>query len=96
MVFKGSRYTSIAVIEPIAADGKSRRVLALRPTARVPAALQHVVSVGERLDQLANNFYAEPTKYWLILDANPGVLNPFDLLETGQAIAVPQNRIVRS
>jgi nucleoid-associated protein YgaU len=96
MIFKGSRYTSIAVIQPLAADGKSRRVLAERPIAPAPAALQHVVSDGERLDQLANNFYAEPTKYWLILDANLDVLNPFELLQAGRTIAIPPNRIVPS
>ncbi|HEX7843730.1 MAG TPA: hypothetical protein VF469_39925 [Kofleriaceae bacterium] len=96
MVFKGSRYTGIALIQPMAADGKSRRVLAQRRVVGAPAVLQHVVSEGQRLDQLANNFYAEPTKYWLILDANLDVLNPFELLQTGRTIAVPPNRIVRS
>ena len=60
-----------------------------------PGQLQHVVSEGERLDQLANTFYGEPTKYWLILDANLDVLNPFELLEAGMPIHVPRNRLVR-
>jgi nucleoid-associated protein YgaU len=96
MLFKGSRYTGVAVIQPVGADGKSRRSLALRPIAAAPGVLQHVVAEGERLDQLANNFYAEPSKYWLILDANLDTLNPFELLQTGRTIAIPQNRIVPS
>jgi nucleoid-associated protein YgaU len=96
MIFQGSRYTNIALIQPMAADGKSRRVLATREIARPLVAFHHVVSEGERLDQLATNFYSEATKYWLILDANSDVLNPFELLQAGRSIAIPKNRIVRS
>jgi nucleoid-associated protein YgaU len=96
MVFKGSRYTNVEVIQPVRADGKSPRVLALRPNDHVSGVLLHIASEGERLDQLATNFYGEPTKYWLILDANPEVLNPFELLVAGLALKVPQDRIVRS
>jgi nucleoid-associated protein YgaU len=96
MVFKGSRYSSIEVIQPLAADGKSRRVLAPRPILPVRGVLEHVVCEGQRLDQLATNFYSESTKYWLILEANLDVLNPFELLQVGETIDIPQNRIVRT
>jgi hypothetical protein len=47
---------------------------------------------GERLDQLAQRFYGDPLKSWLILDANPEELNPLLLLRPGRRIKVPQNR----
>ena len=96
MVFKGSRYTRINVIQPLNAAGKSPRVLAERPIVAAPGKLKYIVSDGERLDQLAARFFGEATKYWLILDANLDVLNPFELLEAGVAIDVPQNVIVHS
>jgi nucleoid-associated protein YgaU len=95
MIFKGSRYTDVQVIQPLGAEGKSPRVLAERRITREPGVLEHVAAEGERLDQLAANFYGEPTKYWLILDANLETLNPFELLQPGRTIRVPQNRIVR-
>jgi len=94
MIFKGSRYTKIEVITPTNSGGASPRVLALRPTDVAPGAVEHVVAEGERLDQLANRYFGEPKKYWLILDANPEVLNPLELLVVGRRIKIPRNRIV--
>ncbi len=95
MVFTGSRYSDTEVISPMAPNGTTPRVLATRMVSPAPAVLSHTVAEGERLDQLAARFYSEPTKYWLILDGNPRVLNPFELLTAGNTIDVPQNRIVR-
>jgi nucleoid-associated protein YgaU len=94
MVFKGSRYTGTPVIGPEEAEMGGRRSLAMRSIPHTPGALAYAVVEGERLDHLANRFYSEPQKYWLILDANPDVLNPFDLLQTGRRIQIPKNRIV--
>jgi nucleoid-associated protein YgaU len=96
VVFKGSRYAGVQVIQPLRADGTRPRVLVSRVITPAGGVLSHVVSEGERLDQLATRFYVEPTKYWLILDANLEVLNPFELLRAGDRIQIPQNRIVRS
>jgi nucleoid-associated protein YgaU len=96
LIFKGSRYSNADVVAPPGADGKSRRVLAQRTGPPATPVLQHVVADGERLDHLATRFYSEPTRYWLILDANPDVLNPFELLVTGKTIGIPQNRLADS
>jgi nucleoid-associated protein YgaU len=94
MIFKGSRYSSSEVITSVDADGRSVRVLATRTIPAAPGALEYIACEGDRLDTLANRFYAEPTRYWLILDANPEPLNPFELLVPGRAIQVPRNRLV--
>jgi nucleoid-associated protein YgaU len=94
MIFKGSRYSHTEVISPVAADGRAPRVLATREVPPAPGALEHMVFEGDRLDTLAARYYSEPTKYWLILDANPEPLNPFELLVPGTIIRIPRNRIV--
>ena len=96
MVFKGSRYSATEIIEVVGPDGRVSRALALRAIAPDASALEHTVSDGERLDTLAARFYGEPTRYWLVLDANPDTLNPLELLEPGRAIHVPKNRLVGS
>jgi len=94
MVFNGSRYTGTPIVGPDEAEKNPRRALGLRSIPRTPGALIYAVVEGERLDHLANRFYSEPQKYWLILDANPDVLNPFELLQTGRQIQIPKNRIL--
>jgi nucleoid-associated protein YgaU len=93
MVFKGSRYASTPVVSPETDNRTTPRVLGLRPVPPAPGTLTYTVMEGDRLDQLANRFYSDPRKYWLILDANPEVLNPFDLLQTGRQIRIPGNRV---
>lgn len=94
MLFLGSRYSGIPVVSPENIAHQHPRVLATRATPATPAVAEHTVVEGERLDHLAQRFYSDPQKYWLILDANPGILNPFHLLQVGGRIGVPRNRIV--
>jgi nucleoid-associated protein YgaU len=95
MIFKGSRYSGIEVVEIIAGTGtRTTRTLAIRAIPPAPSALEYTVVEGERLDTLAARFYSEATKYWLLLDANPEMLNPFELLVPGATIHVPKNRLV--
>lgn len=93
MVFQGSRYAPVEVITPPDISGERHRVLALRRLPDTPGVVEHVVSEGDRLDLLAHRFYGDPIKYWLILDANPDVLNPFQLLQPGRRILIPADRL---
>jgi nucleoid-associated protein YgaU len=93
MVFQGSRYAGVEVVNPPDISGERHPALALRKLAETPGVLEHVVSDGDRLDLLAHRFYGDPTKYWLILDANPDVLNPFQLLQAGRRILIPADRL---
>jgi nucleoid-associated protein YgaU len=92
MIFQGSRYATTEVIAAQDGRGATRRALELRRIPSTPGVLEHVVAEGERLDQLAQRFYGDPLKSWLILDANPEELNPSLLLRPGRRIKVPQNR----
>jgi nucleoid-associated protein YgaU len=94
MIFKGSRYSGTPVISPARIDGSTPQVLAQRVIPPAPGVVSYTVVEGERLDQLAYRYYSEAQKYWLLLDANPDVLDPFELLQPGRVIQIPQNRIV--
>lgn len=52
---------------------------------------EHRVVAGDRLDQLAERYYGDPLKYWLICDANDA-LYPEDLLVPGRVLRIPRNR----
>jgi hypothetical protein len=49
----------------------------------------HIVSSGERPDQLGQRYFGDPSQWWRIADANP-VLDPRELTaEPGREIDVP-------
>jgi nucleoid-associated protein YgaU len=93
MIFQGSRYARTEVVAVLDARGETARALGLRRIPPTPGVVEHTVVEGERLDHLAQRFYGDPLKSWLILDANPEELNPFLLLRPGRRIKVPQNRV---
>lgn len=61
----------------------------------------HMLVEGDRLDSLAHNYYGDPRLWWVIAQANPGLLTPADLiygaapedesdlLKVGQEIQIP-------
>ena len=48
----------------------------------------HTLKMGERLDNLAQRFYKDPTLAWVILCANPEFDNEFEIT-TGTVVRVP-------
>lgn len=94
MLFPGSRYAKTDVVVDDLPDGTQRRALAIRAVPPTPGVFAYTVTDGQRLDHLANLFYSDPQRYWLILDANPGELDPMRLLRPGRSIQVPRDRTV--
>ncbi|MFI9561186.1 tail protein X [Nonomuraea endophytica] len=92
MLFPGSRYATTELVEAPSSDGVLRRALATRRVPRTPGVLEHVILDGERLDHLSARFYGDPSKYWLILDANPEELDPLRLLRPGRRIRIPRDQ----
>ena len=79
-----SRYHSIQTAELETADG--RRIVYLRrrfvPSPAVFALLlEHTVTEGDRLDNIAARYLGDPEQFWRICDAN-GVIRPDELTET--------------
>ena len=79
-----SRYHSIQTAELETTDG--RRIVYLRrrfvPSPAVFALLlEHTVTEGDRLDNIAARYLGDPEQFWRICDAN-GVIRPDELTET--------------
>lgn len=80
MAHRYSRYRTSAVPPAPDARGRVSAATDLRALPATPGRFRHVVSEGERLDQLAYKYYEEPLLWWHICDANPEFLSPLALL----------------
>jgi len=49
---------------------------------------KHIYVQGERLDQLAQNYYNKPALWWVILEANPA-LPDFQNIRPGTVLVIP-------
>lgn len=92
MFFDGSRYQR--VLEALFTDGtgRSTSLKRTREPAATDFAIVYMVREGDRLDRLAQRFFHDPRKWWLIADANPDVLAPDQLLVPGRTLNIPRDR----
>ncbi|GJL53840.1 MAG: hypothetical protein NPIRA02_09720 [Nitrospirales bacterium] len=84
--FKGSYYENIPRFSP---NDKGQTVfdgLRARPLNKPEPVLEHIVSLKERLDSIAHHYYAESRDWRRIVETNPDVLFPEDLLFTPEPI----------
>ncbi len=79
-----SRYHGLPVATLERDDGRTvaylTRRFAPQPSSFV-LVREHVVTEGERLDQLAFRYLGDPEQYWRLCDAN-GAVRPDELVET--------------
>jgi hypothetical protein len=87
MAHRYSRYRASSVLPAPDARGRVSATAALRALPATPGRFRHVVSEGERLDQLAYKYYEEPLLWWHICDANPEFLSPLALLGQEPVVA---------
>ena len=93
MLSQSSRYRNTQPFEseePMARQFQGTRARDIRP---VPGVIEHTLTRGERLDLLALHYYGDSQRWWLILDANPGVFYAGDLESeelAGTVIVIPQ------
>jgi len=79
-----SRYYGIATVTLETADGRKITFVRRRfvpPPERFELLLEHVVSEGERLDNITAEYLGDPEQFWRVCDAN-GALRPEELVET--------------
>ncbi len=88
-----NRAVIIRVGDYVARDarGNYNRVKRTRRISKLDKALTYIVKEGDRLDLLAYRFYGDPTKFWLICDANQPMF-PFELMDPGRKIIIPQEK----
>ncbi len=91
---KNSRYASVDVLMWTAPDGRQiaylrRRFLPPDGTA-IPMA-EHVITRGERLDNITARYLGDPEQFWRVCDANHA-MKPDDLTSDeniGQRLVIP-------
>jgi nucleoid-associated protein YgaU len=92
MIFLNSRYADSALLGAADSRKGTKDVAVYR---RFPsfgsrqAYTTYTWVEGDRIDIVAARFFADPTQYWRILDANPQVLDPSTLVP-GESIRVPR------
>jgi hypothetical protein len=91
MIFKGSRYEKSGYMQFTQPGGRVVTALKIRVIPPTPAGYLHTFRADERLDILAYQFYRNPEKFWLIVDANTE-MDPEDLMEPGRQLRIPPDR----
>lgn len=79
-----SRYYSIATATLETPGGKKINYVRRRfvpPPENFALLLEHVVTEGERLDNITAHYLGDPEQYWRVCDAN-GAIRPEELVET--------------
>ena len=101
--FKGGYYEKLPGFEPPEDGSKGFRGVRPRPVPAPEPILEHGVSVGDRLDQLAQEYYANPRDWRRLADCNPSTLFAEDLVystqenaraaeKLGETLLVPRRR----
>jgi hypothetical protein len=88
MISANSRYAD-SLLVTVSQNGKDRQVIT--PSNATSYTFNYVFTVtdsSDRLDTIANAFYGDPTKWWQYADANPEIMNWFDLDE-GTTLRIP-------
>ena len=91
MIFADSRYASGFAYKARDArnNNYSNTVIRVFPT-DVYRFYIYVWKEGDRIDLVSNTFLGDPSFWWKIMDANPEIINAFDI-PLGTTIRIPNN-----
>jgi len=78
--FKGSAYENVSLFEDDDGGVSVFRGLRARRVRKPEPVLEHTISLKERLDSLAHEYYAQSRDWRWLVEANPDILFPEDLL----------------
>ncbi|MGX9357433.1 hypothetical protein ACS3SW_20320 [Roseobacteraceae bacterium S113] len=101
--FKGSYYENLPEFEAPEEGGTRFKGTRPRPIPTPEPVLEHGVATGDRLDQLAQEYYANPRDWRRLADCNADTLFAEDLIydaktgeraseRMGEALLVPRRR----
>jgi hypothetical protein len=79
-----SRYYGIATVTLETADGEKISFVRRRfvpPPERFDLLVEHLVTEGERVDNITAQYLGDPEQFWRVCDAN-GAIRPEELVET--------------
>ena len=89
MIGPNSRYRTATVQAVVGPKTQPRQEMRVAfPTAKRISYTYYRVEFGERIDNIAADFYGDAEQWWLIADANPEILDWFDLTP-GDIIRIP-------
>ena len=89
MFTANSRYADVPKVTARDAEGREVTAVRLRPLGD-PGGLDVTVAGSDQLDVIAEQCFADPTRFWSVADANTE-LDARDLLdEVGRVITVPE------
>jgi hypothetical protein len=88
-----SRYYGIETAKYEMADGQEivylRRRFVPVATLNIPLIVEHVVTQGERLDNITARYLGDPEQFWRLCDAN-NAMRPEELTdEVGRRVRIP-------
>ncbi len=75
-------------------DSKNKRYYGTTKYPEIPLSFSDIylyTTQGDRFDLLANQYYNDPTLWWIISSANSGLPQNSYYIPEGQQIRVPQN-----
>ncbi len=95
MLNQGSRYRRKEAYTSRDPSRATAPIEGVRPHLAEPAepVRTHTVVAGERIDHLADRYYGDPLKFWLICDANDALF-PEELMVPGRVLKIPPNRLL--
>lgn len=88
-IYTNSRYAGQTVLRVLNSDGVTYPTIYYSAPSPPIRYLHYKVVLGDRLDNLANKFFNDPTLWWFIAQANPEIFYPDQLLP-GSIIRIPQ------
>jgi phage tail protein X len=84
-----SRYITATITTEVGPDLETRQEMRVAfPRSRLIAYTFYRVVEGERVDTIAKDFYGKGELWWMIADANPEIIDWFDIMP-GTIIRVP-------
>ena len=92
--FKGSYYQTLPVFDPNEDGTRPFKGVRARAVAAPESVLEHPVSLGDRLDTLAQHYYAEPRDWRRLADCNADYLFVEDAIyDTGSDADIQTPRL---
>lgn len=89
MIGQDSRYTTAKIVTASGPDGEPRQEMRVAfPRPKLITYTFYRVVAGERIDTIAWDFYGRADLWWMIADANPEIIDWFELAP-GEVLRIP-------
>lgn len=89
MILANSRYASSQVVAATLNGQPINVIVPAQPSNQTISYVSHLLTVNDRLDRLANQYYGDPTRWWQIANANPEIFPDWSSVPPGTVIRIP-------